>query len=332
MSPQRRRRLTPTSSSKSSKDVLIWILLVIVLFESYLLFKIYQRKTVTVNKSLAPHSASVIPEPSRKIYRATAKSPPRVVSAPSTAAEKPAENPLPQSPPLVSRGKIAIIIDDSGYNIEDCHHLASISAPVTISILPNLEYSTAISECAPRYHKEVMLHLPLEAHVSKELYPPGYMITTKMPKDAVLKRLREALASVPSADGINNHAGSKATEDERLMAIIFAELKQRHMFFVDSLVTGKSICRPVAAKINLPFTKRDVFLDNENRREYIEKQFKILAQYAKMRGFAVGIGHTRSLTWQIIQEQTEILRKQGFELVTVGDIIKATAKVRENQR
>ena len=223
--------------------------------------------------------------------------------------------------PAGSRGKIAIIIDDSGYNIHDCDHLQAIQTPVTISILPDLEHSTDIAKCAHSFGKEVMLHLPLEPHENSDEYPKNYIINTDMPKGLVFDRLEQSLRSVPYADGINNHMGSKATENKRLMSIIFAELENRKLFFVDSRVTAKTVCPDLARQTGLPFAQRDVFLDNVNQRLEIEQQFAELARVAEKHGVAIGIGHARTLTWDIIKEQTEKLTQDGFEIVTVKSIL-----------
>ena len=68
-------------------------------------------------------------------------------------------------------------------------------------------------------------------------------------------------------------------------------------------------------------TSRDVFLDNVNERTAIMNQLTTLARLAKKRGWAVAIGHDRSLTLQVIQERLPWLKEQGIELVTVKEII-----------
>lgn len=226
-----------------------------------------------------------------------------------------------QPTPYPSVGKIVLIIDDSGYNIDDCEHLSEIKVPITISILPQLKYSADVAECANRLGKEVMLHLPLQPHVMKERYPDTYFIRTDLGERAILSRFNIALGSVPHVAGINNHEGSKATEDSRVMSILFKEFKKMNLFFVDSKVTSHSVCETEAEKADIPFTSRDIFLDNVNQRAAIEQQFQALAIKAKQRGTAVAIGHARPLSWDVIKDQIKKLQAQGYEFVTVQDII-----------
>ena len=58
--------------------------------------------------------------------------------------------------------KVAIVIDDWGYNLNNLNFLKEINVPVTISILPNLKYSSKIAEIARKKGKELILHFPLE--------------------------------------------------------------------------------------------------------------------------------------------------------------------------
>src|SRR3989338_2704456 len=88
-----------------------------------------------------------------------------------------------------------------------------------------------------------MLHLPLEPHQYLEHYPSNYIITTNMRQQRVERLLKENLDEVPFVEGVNNHMGSKATENRRLMSIVFAKLRERKLFFLDSMVTSQSICK-----------------------------------------------------------------------------------------
>ena len=135
--------------------------------------------------------------------------------------------------PEEARVKAVIVIDDWGYSLRCLKPLREIKAPVTISILPNLRYSSKIAEEAKRLGREVILHLPLEPETKERKYIglEKNTITCDMPEDEVLANLGCTLDSVPYAIGVSNHMGSRATKDKRLMAVIFTELKKRKLFF-----------------------------------------------------------------------------------------------------
>ncbi len=282
-----------------SKNIFIGILAFLVIVQAFFLFAHKPQKQVakkTIEKIVA--------------VKETSKKQPVVIPMTPKPVVKAIEAPL-----------IAVIIDDCGYNLLPCKYSSSIKAPITFSILPDLMHSVKVAECVHANDKEVMLHLPLEPHEIMEKYPKDYLIKTAMTKGAIENILRKSLDTIPNLSGVNNHTGSKATEDRRTMSIIFVILKERGLFFVDSLVTNHSICRTLAEEMHLPFSTRNTFLDNENDRTYIEGQFAHLADQAKNQGYAIAIGHARSLTLQIVKEQTEKLEKEGFQFVTVKELI-----------
>ncbi len=218
--------------------------------------------------------------------------------------------------------RIAIIVDDSGNSAAECGDLQAIPQAITVSILPELAYSRATAVCAHRAGKEVMLHLPMEPKRPTGVYPEGYIIRTDMPPSRIKGRLAEALRGVPYVKGVNNHMGSKATEDPRLMEVLLRELKRRGLYFVDSRVTAHSRGPVTARRLGLPFVERDVFLDNVADRAAIERQFAELARIARRRGEAVGICHARGLSWVVLRDQARVLEQEGFRLVPVSSLLR----------
>ena len=168
-----------------------------------------------------------------------------------------------------------------------------------------------------------MLHLPLEPHLYHETYPKDYILTTDMDERTIEGVINKAMANIPHIVGVNNHMGSKATEDREFMKKLLVVLNRKGLFFVDSRATKDTISKEMARRVKIPFGERDVFLDNREDRSYIEGQFALLAKEAKEKGSAIGIGHDRSLTLKIIAEQTKRLQKDGFEFVTVQQLLKS---------
>jgi polysaccharide deacetylase 2 family uncharacterized protein YibQ len=225
-------------------------------------------------------------------------------------------------PPRESAGYIAVILDDWGYNRTHCKYLSSFEAPVTAAIMPNLIFSGEVLQCVRAAGQEAMLHLPIEPYVFREKYPRGYMMTTEMSQREVSKLLKKILDDLPGIVGVNNHEGSRGTEDVPLMTTLMTDLKRRGLFFVDSVTTGRSVCPKVAADIGIPFSKRDIFLDNRSDRASIERQFALAAKIASEKGSVLILGHDRALTLQILGEQIRKLKAQGFVFVTVKELIR----------
>ncbi|MBL8012619.1 MAG: divergent polysaccharide deacetylase family protein [Candidatus Omnitrophica bacterium] len=224
--------------------------------------------------------------------------------------------------PSQKKSYVALVIDDWGYSTKNCQYLQSISDPITVAVLPSLPHSDDVMACAHKAGKEIVLHLPMEAHNNSDEYPPDYLLKTDMSPLKIDRLLSDTLDKMPLVSGVNNHMGSKATEDKMVMTTVFKQLKHRGLFFMDSKVTAKSVCEPLALQANLPFAARDVFLDNVNEASAIEKELEALVRLAKKHGKAIAIGHDRSLTLQVIEKYIPVLKEQGIELVTVKRYIK----------
>ncbi len=170
------------------------------------------------------------------------------------------------------------------------------------------------------------MHLPLQS-VSGTV--PGHgLITTLMPEDQILDLVRRDLSTVPNHIGVNNHMGSLGTSDRRVMEIILGELKRRNLFFLDSYTTPRTTGLSVSRDIGLPVLKRDIFLDNEDTQAAIRAQVKLLADTARQHGYAVGIGHYRYNTFKVLQEEIPKLKRQGFQIVSLTDLLRLTGQKR----
>lgn len=215
--------------------------------------------------------------------------------------------------------KVAIVLDDWGYNMYNLSMINGLDIAFTLSILPNLPYSKRITKEAKAEGHEVILHLPMESHSSKAL--EEYVIKTGMKEEEIIKVFRKSLETVPGATGVSNHMGSKATEDKELMKTLFLEMKKDKLYFLDSLVTGKSCAEEIADEINLRFVRRSVFLDNESSPDYIKNQFQELISLAKLKGKAVAIGHDRKETLKVLLEILKDFKEDDIEFVHLSELV-----------
>ncbi len=223
-------------------------------------------------------------------------------------------------PPAVIKGKIAIVIDDWGYNLNNLSLLDQIKYPLTIAVLPNLNYSQAVAKELHQRGFQIILHLPLEPH--EKLRLEKNTIMTSMDESTISNILKQDLSSIVNPAGVSNHMGSRATEDPRIIGVIFRELKRRKLYFLDSLVSSESVCFDLAQKMHLGFAKRDIFLDNTEEPEYIKNQIYKLKARARVYGQAVGIGHDRKVTLEVLKEAMPVLEKEGYKFVFVSELVK----------
>jgi len=224
--------------------------------------------------------------------------------------------------PAAVRPKIAIVLDDWGYNLNNLHFLNEITYPLTISILPNLSYSSLIAREANNKGLEIILHLPLEPTPSEVMRLERNTILSNMDAEQIKDIFLGDINSIASARGVSNHMGSKLTSDLAAMEVIFREMHKKNLYFLDSMVSKKSVCEKLARKIGVKFTKRDIFLDNENNPAYIKGQINKLKLRALSLGYAIGIGHDRRITLEVLKEVMPQLEKEGFQFVFVSQLLK----------
>lgn len=230
---------------------------------------------------------------------------------------------IPPEIPKVTReikGKIAIVIDDLGYTLNNLSIIDGLKYPLTFSILPNLKFSKDLPEKLKRRGFEIILHLPMEPQEKVNL--ENNTILTSMEEKEIRDIVDNGLNSISDAKGVSNHMGSMLTTDPRAMAIIFSELKKRKLYFLDSFVTPDSVGEKLADKMRIDYLRRDVFLDNNQDAGYIKQQIERLKILAGKKGYAIGIGHDRRVTLEILKEVMPELKKDGYKLVFVSELVK----------
>jgi polysaccharide deacetylase 2 family uncharacterized protein YibQ len=226
---------------------------------------------------------------------------------------------------------IAIVIDDWGYNLNNLPALYNIKKPITLAILPNLKYSTKIAQEAEKKRYETILHLPLESKGNKN--PELLTIRCSMEDKEIMRKFDLSLQSVPGASGVSNHQGSKATENSSVMQVVLGQIKNKNLFFLDSVTSGKSVCKKISKTMDLRCAERDVFLDlpssaydKKNVSDYIRTQLYKLAKVGLKKGYAIGIGHDREVTLKVLKETIPELEKMGLKFVRVSDVIRYKKK------
>jgi polysaccharide deacetylase 2 family uncharacterized protein YibQ len=185
----------------------------------------------------------------------------------------------------------AIIIDDLGANLENPHQLLALPYALTFSILPHLSDSAETAREARHAGREVMLHLPMEPVPSPHAPPGTADIRVGMNRLEIEHVIDSDLASVPQAAGVNNHMGSRATADPRLMAAVMRSLAGRHLFFIDSRTTASSVAFDAARRQGLPAFYRSVFLDDTQSVPYTLGQLREFRRVLEEQGAALAIGH-----------------------------------------
>jgi polysaccharide deacetylase 2 family uncharacterized protein YibQ len=216
--------------------------------------------------------------------------------------------------------RMAVIIDDLGYDRAAADALLSLGFPITVSVLPHLPLSGEVAEEAYRRGDEVMLHLPMQSE-SESAKTEAVELRVGMSARQVDSALQGMLETVPHAVGVNNHQGSRATADPALMAALMPGLRRRGLFFVDSRTLASTVAYDTAERWGVRAASRKVFLDDSTRPEAILKQLELAARDAERDGSAIAIGHPRPDTIAALAQGLPRLESQGIHLVFVSELV-----------
>ncbi|MBU1155717.1 MAG: divergent polysaccharide deacetylase family protein [Proteobacteria bacterium] len=219
---------------------------------------------------------------------------------------------------------VAIIIDDMGHGLAPAQRLAGLGMPLTFSILPHSSQAKAVARLAHDQGLEVMLHLPMEPKGYPGRNPGQGVLLLGMTRERLLEVLRDDLARVPLAAGVNNHMGSSFSLHPELLEPVLLEIQRRGLFYLDSFTSADSLGLATAQRLGLRTGRRDVFLDHQTSREAIDQQIRRLLALAQERGRAVAIGHPHPETIKALEEWAPRLRRQVI-LVKVSEVLSATS-------
>jgi len=230
-------------------------------------------------------------------------------------------HPVPRSTrPAVSGPRLAIIVDDVGSDPSAVEAIFVLHYPLTLSVLPNHPRSAEIAQEAHHRGYQVMLHLPMEslANETAEIQElrPG-MSSTEISSD-----LNAMLRTVPYAAGVNNHQGSRATSDPRLMGELMPLLHLHHLFFIDSRTTAATVAYDAAQSAGVPCAFRNVpFLDDVQEVSAIRRQLEVAAKDAREKGQAIAIGHPHPATLRALAEFLPKAESEGIRLVHASELV-----------
>ncbi len=174
----------------------------------------------------------------------------------------------------------------------------------------------------PVRRREVILHLPMEPQDYPENDPGPGAVMVGMDRDQIDAVLDRDLRGLPLVAGLNNHMGSAATSDAATMHSLMQVLRERGLFFLDSMTTARSVAYEEARKAGVPALRSRLFLDyDQESPERITTRLEELAAAAGRGGFAVGIGHPHPATTDVLVREIPRLKRAGIRFVTVSELM-----------
>ena len=216
---------------------------------------------------------------------------------------------------------IVLVIDDFGYRNDSISDgFLELPVPITCAVLPGHNQSSRFAKKAINAGKEVIVHMPMQSAITSS-GEDEFKLKIGMTSEEIEWRLNEALNEIPEAVGINNHQGSKATTDGKVMAVVASVLKNKNKFFLDSRTSSKTVGENTMRSAGVPTARRHIFLDNDLSIENISKQLDKLVTVAEKKGLAIGIGHVKGNTLKVLEEKIPALVEQGFEFKFLSQVV-----------
>lgn len=217
-------------------------------------------------------------------------------------------------------GRLAIVIDDAGRDLDSQHIYEQMGIPLTLAVMPDQIHTRDAALSWRAHGLPVILHQPMESVSGIGMEPK--VILTSMSDAAIRQMLRDSLSQLPEAIGINNHQGSKATIDARTMDIVMNELHHRGLFFFDSHTNSTTAADKAAKTYGVPYVRNDLFVDNSASVSDICAMIQEGADRAKKKGTYIIIGHCRPHTAEAFRQMVPKLKAQGIEFVYLSSLKK----------
>lgn len=226
-----------------------------------------------------------------------------------------------------SQAVLAIVIDDFGEDRTGVAEMLDIPVPLTIAVLPGMEYSQEDANNAHLKGHEVILHLPME---NQSAMPASYygpvLIKNSFSCQEAKETFLSAYASIPHAVGVNIHMGTGVSQNKELLSAIMEEAKKQDAYFLDSKTTMGTKCALSAKETGVTFYERDFFLEPPGTPSYATAERELLksAEHAKTHGSAVAIGHIgpvgRAETARAIAQNLEKIEAMGVKIVPLSQL------------
>lgn len=213
---------------------------------------------------------------------------------------------------------IAIVIDDLGVAPARVAAALALPAPMTMAVLPYAGDAAAVARRARLLGHEVLAHLPMEAANGQDPGPHALLAT--LTPAAFAQNLQWNLSRLEGYVGVNNHMGSRLTQNSAAMGLLMAQLKQRGLLFLDSRTAKHTLGASTARAIGVTALERDVFLDNVITPEMIHIQLRKTEEIARRNGYAIAIGHPHPATTGALTQWAAGMEARGFRLAPLSAI------------
>lgn len=228
-------------------------------------------------------------------------------------------------PGLAAEPRLAVVIDDFGLtyrkNVPDEKWYA-LKFPLTYAVMPESPRTKDSARRAKEAGHEPIIHFPFDPFLSLSL-PKERVDPADLAKVEAL--LDKAFAQIPQAVGLNNHRSYRATQNRPLMKAFMERLKSRKVYFLDSVVSPRTVAYEEARAARIPAARNTIFLESPpryDRKDFCVRMLRQAAARARKKGSAIAIGHHYYHgTYDCLAEELPKLQDEGIRLVHASELL-----------
>ena len=214
---------------------------------------------------------------------------------------------------------LVVVMDDLGMGITPVKRLIDLNVPVTFAFWPHGSHTQEGASMAHRAGEEILVHFPMEPVRYPKVKPgPNALLRTMTAQD-VATAVQEGLGKVPHAVGLNNHMGSRFTQNKPGVHAVLDVLQRNGLFMLDSLTHPRSVFYAEAVRRGMQAYCRNVFLDVRHDKKSILARLRQTEAEAKRYGVAIAIGHPLPETLAALEEWQHT-RDVGVKVVRLQDL------------
>lgn len=277
-----------------------------------------ESKTEIVKNKIEENEKKDVPSVKNDVVKPqkTGKVVPPVVEKPKSDGLKNVFN-LPKAK---NGATLVFVFDDGGQSLSDLDAFLKLPFPITVAVLPKLQYSVESANLVRQSGHELILHQPMQA-INRSVNPGAGAIKPEMSEDEVRSLLFSNINEIGPVAGMNNHEGSAITADIEKMAVVLKTASDCGIFFLDSRTNVNTVVPLVAKEMGYNYYERNIFLDNEKTRENALMELKKGLDIANKKGSAVMIGHVWSADFlpALLKELYPELVKNGYKFSVVSE-------------
>ena len=213
------------------------------------------------------------------------------------------------------KAKLVIIMDDISHKFQ-LNFIKKLHLKITPSIFPPSKMNIRSNKLSYGL-KHFMVHLPLQSRSRAMNRMHKTLFVTDSNKH-IINRVKEIRKLFPTAKYLNNHTGSKFSENYKKSKVLYKALMDNGFKFVDSKTSQRSKFKKIAKEFGRRYVENNMFLDDKLTSKATLKQIKKAVSLARRDGLAIVICHPHPTTFKALKEAKPYLK--SVNLVYIDEV------------